>query len=196
MNESDTKIIKFIETINTLFLIIILVNLILIFLFKFELEKFIFILDVLFVFLLVSELVIKYFHEKDKEFIKEHWLEILSLLPILLIFRVFYFTGLLKSEKEIEATNTLVHTIERFGRGRRTTRLIKIIYFIERRPIIVRTIFRILLNLKKLRIKKSAFSLDLETIIKFIILILFLGVITLMIIKLKNSKVIFYLINW
>ena len=192
----NLNFLRFLEVINSIILILILIQLFLIFFFNLNLKKYLLILDIVFVFFLILELSIKFYYEDDKEFIKKHWLEIFSLLPFLLILRIFYITTLLRPEKEIEATNTLIHVAEKFGKEHKVFKLLRIIHFIETRPVIARALFRLILNLKRLKFRKSAFSLDLETIIKFILLITFLFVIVLMLIKLKDSKLIFYLINF
>jgi hypothetical protein len=188
--------LEFVELLNSILLVLILLLLILNFLFNFRFEKLLLILDIFFVFFLVTELSMKFFIQDNIKFFKENWLEILSLVPLVILARFFYMLGFIRSEHSAESIHYAIHAIEKLSKEDKLLKIFNILKIIENRPAVVRIVYRILLNLKKLKFRKAAFSLDLETLIKFILLVLFLVVITIILIKLKDSNILFYLENF
>ena len=201
---------EIVEFINSMLLFIALFLLILSLKLGEGLEALLFYLDTILAFTIVVELTIKYLRsEDDKKFFKENWLVILSLLPLVLFFRLFYFLGFIKEEKEAEKLNLLIHEADKFLKERevlKTRPLMKVLYFLLRRPILPRVIQRLIglwvLKLTwfedkrektKEEMKKSAFSLDLETLVKVILLLILITIFVMILLSLKNSKLFLYL---
>ena len=196
-----------IEIVNSFLLLIAVVFLIAYF-FNKSFEAVIFYLDVILTFLIIIELTIKFFLiESNKEFLKEYWLVILLLLPFAYFSRIFYYLGLVKEEKQSEKLHFLFHEAEKVMKSRelvKTKPIVKILEFMIKKPVFSRflsKVFSIILvsllffekpkNKKKL--KKSAFALDFETLVKFLLLLILLVVFVLILIKLKDSKFFTYL---
>ena len=199
-----------IEIINSILLFIALFLLILSLKLGERFEALLFYLDTILAFTIVVELTIKYLRsEDDKKFFKENWLVILSLLPLVLFFRLFYFLGFIKEEKEAEKLNLLVHEADKLLKEReilKTKPLMKVFYFLLKRPVLPRVVQKLLglLILKltwfedkkektKEEMKKAAFSLDLETLVKVILLLILITIFIMILLSLKNSKLFLYL---
>ncbi len=205
------EIHELIELINSFLLFMAIMSLIIYF-FNKSFEAVVFYLDIILTFFIILELTIKFFLiESNKEFFKKYWVVILLLLPFAYFSRFFYYLGIVKEEKQSEKLHLLFHEVERFAKTKEITKTALVFRFLKsllKYPLVYRIfskLISILLisllffeNPKKRNgenLKKSAFALDFETLVKFLLLLIFLVVFVLILIKLKNSKFITYL-NW